>query len=270
MDQPAPKLNWKNKLNEWKQMQTKEGAITSLTEQKREIWGSGMTAVQALLQAPIEGQKIQDNVEQIYLNASRRCAGFKLISGMLAGDMPFNQLENLISWFASALRMNDNRLKMSHYLDDVTGQGIHLETLSQKYFFQTIKTLVTRLKTCKNEKQIKVLLNALKWTYTARDHKDLVQLGLFTTLHKGSNDKDNLLKKSWGRNLKISSDFIDDQELNHDVIDTFEQLFITVTGRVVQKDGEDKIVARQGKSAMPQLQRAKSLIDEDISEVLLG
>ena len=66
--------------------------------------------------------------------------------------------------------MNENSLKMSHYLDDLTGQGIHLETLSGKYFFQIIKSLVNRLKACKNEKQIKVLLNALKWTYTARDH----------------------------------------------------------------------------------------------------
>lgn len=101
-----------------------------------------------------------------------------------------------------------------------------------------------RLKKCKDEKQIKVLLNALKWTYTARDHKDLVQLGFFSTLHKGSNEKDNLLKKAWGRKLKMSSDNIDEQELNHDVIDTFEQLFITITGRVIQKDGEDKIVQR--------------------------
>lgn len=62
-DAPAPKQNWKNKLNEWKQMQTKEGAITSLTEQKKEIWSSGITAVQALLQVPIEAQKIQENVE---------------------------------------------------------------------------------------------------------------------------------------------------------------------------------------------------------------
>jgi hypothetical protein len=71
---------------------------------------------------------------------------------MLTGEMPFNQLDNLISWFASALRMNENRLKLSHYLDNLTGQGIHLENLSQKYFFLTIKSLVTRLKKCKNEK----------------------------------------------------------------------------------------------------------------------
>lgn len=168
------------------------------------------------------------------------------------------------------MRMIDNRLKMSHYLDDLTGQGIHLETLSGKFFFQIIKSLVDRLKPCKSEKHIKVLLNALKWTYSARDHKELVQLGLFSILHKGNNEKDNLLKKAWGRNLKISADHIDDQELNHDVIDTFEQLFLTVAGRVVQKDEGDKIVARQGKSAMPKLQKAKSLLDEDVSEVLLG
>lgn len=227
-----------------------------------------MTAVQALLQTSIEASKIQENVEQIYLNASRRCAGFKLISGMISGEMPFNQLENLISWFTSALRMNENRL--SHYLDDLTGQGIHLETMSGKFFFKIVKTLVDRLKESKNETQIKVLLNALKWTYTARDHKELVQLGIFTSLHKGSNDKDNLLKKTWGRKLKISCKSIDDQALNQDVIDTFEQLFYTVTGRVVMKDERDEIIKRQGKSSLPALQKARSLIDDDTSEILLG
>lgn len=114
------------------------------------------------------------------------------------------------------------------------------------------------------------MLNALKWTYTARDHKELAELSIFGALHKGSNEKDNLLKKIWGRKLKVSSKPIDDQPLNSDVIDTFEALFFTVTGRVVMKDGKDEIIKRQGKSVMPSLQKARSLVDKDTSEILLG
>jgi len=57
---------------------------------------------------------------------------------------------------------------------------------------------------------LKFLLNALKWSYTARDHKELISLDVFRTLHKGTNEKDNLLKKAWGHNLKITSIYIDD------------------------------------------------------------
>ena len=71
-------------------MQTKEGAITSLSQQKKEIWDSGITAVQALLQASIEANKIQESVEKVYISASKRCAGFKLIVGMISGNMPFS------------------------------------------------------------------------------------------------------------------------------------------------------------------------------------
>lgn len=31
-EMPTQRLNWKTKLNEWKQMQTKDGTITSLNE----------------------------------------------------------------------------------------------------------------------------------------------------------------------------------------------------------------------------------------------
>jgi len=54
------------------------------------------------------------------------------------------------------------------------------------------------------------------------------------------------------------------------VIDTFEQLFLTVTSRIVAKEESDQIVKREGMSAMPKLQRAKSIIDTDSSSLLLG
>lgn len=98
----------------------------------------------------------------------------------------------------------------------------------------------------------------------------LFNIGMFSTLHKGSNEKDNLLKKAWGRKIKIECSNIDDQKLNLDVIDIFEQLFLTVAGRVVVKDERDEIIKRQGKAAMPSLKKARSVIDDDASEILIG
>lgn len=264
---PKPTLDWEGRLKSWKQMQTSLGAIKSLTERKVEIWNSGITAILALLQTPIEASKIQEQVEQTYIDSCRRCAGFKLIKDLIVGEMPFSHLEDLISWFASALRNNANRL--THYLDDTAGQGIHLEARSRQHFFEILGSLVARLKASKVEKEIKVLLNAFKWSYTARDHGELVQLNLFSVLHKGSNDADSLLKKSWGRKVKIDCSSLDDQALNKDVLEMFEQLFLTVAGRVVQPDDQrDNAKGASGK--LPQLAKARSVVDDDVSEVLLG
>jgi len=60
---PKPTLDWEGRLKSWKQMQTSLGAIKSLTERKVEIWNSGITAILALLQTPIEASKIQEQVE---------------------------------------------------------------------------------------------------------------------------------------------------------------------------------------------------------------
>lgn len=47
-------------------------------------------------------------------------------------------------------------------------------------------------------------------------------------------------------------------------------LFLTVTGRVVVKEERDEIIKRHGKSSMPSLSKARSVLDDDVSEVLLG
>lgn len=165
--------------------------------------------------------------------------------------MPFEVFENILSWFVSALRSNKNNV--SHYLDDMTGQGIHLETLSRKFFFQIIKAIVKRLKNIKassltNKREIKVLLNALVWNYTARDHEELSDLGLLSILHNGSNDKDNIIKKLWGRSIYSECSTIDDQQLNSVIIESFEQLFLTVTNRVANEDLSQARKDTQGQS----------------------
>lgn len=78
---------------------SKEGSITSLDILQKEIWQSGVSSILVLLQYPIEVSKLKESVEKTYLQASRRCAGFKLISAM-----PKSNSNNLVSWFASALR----------------------------------------------------------------------------------------------------------------------------------------------------------------------
>lgn len=106
----------------------------------------------------------------------------------------------MVSWFASSLRGNKNQ--MSHYLDDLKGCGLHLEDLARENFFNILRGLVRQLKDSTEESEIKVILNALKWKFLARDHVSLRNLDIFRTLHEGDGKKDNKLKKAWGRPLK--------------------------------------------------------------------
>lgn len=81
---------------------------------------------------------------------------------------------------------------------------------------------MNRLKTSKDEKQIKELIGALRWKFTGRDHRNLANLNLFTVLHRGNNDKDNLLKKAWGRNITLNPESISEQSISKDVLEFFE------------------------------------------------
>ena len=49
-----------------------------------------------------------------------------------------------------------------------------------------------------------MLMSALKWRFTGRDHGDLANLDLFKVLHRGNNEKDNKLRKVWGRKIEES------------------------------------------------------------------
>jgi hypothetical protein len=87
-------------------------------------------------------------------------------------------------------------------LDDLKGCGHHLEEKARDNFFAILKALVRQLKESKEEAEIKVILNSLKWKYLARDHSALKGIEIFKTLHVGDGKKDNKLKKAWGRPLK--------------------------------------------------------------------
>lgn len=60
-------------------MQTSKGAIKSFTERKKEIFDSSVMSILACLQTPINSQRIKKQVESVFLNASKRVAGLKLL-----------------------------------------------------------------------------------------------------------------------------------------------------------------------------------------------
>jgi hypothetical protein len=123
-------------------MQTSQGSIKSMDEIKSDVWNSGITSILALLQAAVDVEPIQKQVEEFQINSCKRATGLKLLSDLMAVDMPKSY--DLIGWFCSSLRSNKNTL--THYLDDTMGgQGTHFEILSRTSFFEIYGTMIKHL-----------------------------------------------------------------------------------------------------------------------------
>jgi hypothetical protein len=167
--QQQAEYDWKDRLKSWRQMQTSKGAIKSFTDRRKEIFDSAVTSILACLQSPINTQRIKKQVESVFINASKRIAGLKLLGSMMNLEMPKSHRLDVISWFCGSLRGNKNP-HMAHYLDDLKGCGHHLEDLARSQFFNILSGMVEKLKESKEEEEIKIILNSLKWKYLARDH----------------------------------------------------------------------------------------------------
>lgn len=200
-------------------------------------------------------------MEGFQISSFKRATGLKLLRDLMAVEMPSQQLYDLVNWFSSSLRANKNTL--THYLDDtMVGQGTHIETLARSSFFGIYGTLVQLLKTSKEDKEIKLVLNALKWKFSGRDHGELAHVKVFAALHKGDGEKDNKLKKAWGRPVLPQCQSIDDQSLAKDVLEMFEHLFLAASGRITASDEGETLSLKSASGNSKNLQRAKSLLNQ--------
>jgi hypothetical protein len=173
-----------------------------------------------------------------------------------------------LNWFCSALRGNQN--KITHYMDDIKGEGTYLENKTRMYFFEILQVIVKKLRDSKDLNQIKFLLkNTLEWKFMGRDHKNLLELNLIQVLHKGNGEKDNLIRRCWGKNLLLGKRFtIDDQSISKDILEYFENLLISIIARIIDVSYGENASEKKKKNQLS-LQKAKSVINEDVSETLL-
>ena len=128
-----------------------------------------------ILQSAVHVKKIKKLVENVYILASQRVAGLKLIANLMGKNIPHSF--DIINWFCSALRGNSNNL--SHYLDDIHGCGQKLENLARQNFFDILKGLLFKLEKSSDDTEIRQILNSLRWEYTPEDHTMLSSLRIF-------------------------------------------------------------------------------------------
>ena len=136
---------------------------------------------------------------------------------------------------------------------------MHVESHARKHFFVIINGLVTYLKKATDENEIKAILNALKWKYSARDHTFLNKMQIFNVLHLGDGKKDNKLKRCWGRQIK--SEVIADVEqtkLHQEVLEVFESIFLLTVGRIVKPDTGTLVKTKAKGTSVPNLERQVS------------
>lgn len=106
-----------------------------------------------------------------------------------------------------------------------------------------------------------MILEALKWKYSAEDHIELAKINIFSVLHQ---------KEIWGKPLSKKYTYPEHQDFQNSVLEIFEHIFLSVVGRIAQTDeGEDiKVKSSSGSSALV-MKKAKSTIDQSVSEVLI-
>ena len=89
-------------------------------------------------------------------------------------------------------------------------------------------------------------------------------------MHKGNGKNDNKIRKAWGRHIGISRS--DGNDLSKAVVEYFENLMMSIISRIVEDSSENTSShheKKRGSGGTLSLAKAKSVINEDVSEALL-
>lgn len=209
-------------------------------------------------------------MEKLFLNGTKRVAGLHLLSHIIELDLGKSIKNDCINWFCAGLR--DNKNTLVHYLNHIKGCGNYLEEKCRKNFFQIYDKILEELKHTKEKKDAILLLDALKWKFTGRDHHQLLKLNVFQALHQGNGHRKNIIKRSWGRPVSQNptDEAGEERELTKEVLLTYEHLFLTVVARIVDEDLGQAMAVKSKGTAIPTLERSKSVIDTNASEALIA
>ena len=141
-----------------------------------------------------------------------------------------------------------------HYSQLTTSCGVAFQSLLRAAFFGVVKQVLEYVSLTKDKKEMRCLMDALKWNYTATDHENLNKCKLFTSLR--GNAKSTYIFSLWGGQA--------DDETSSLLLNTFEFIIIKITTRVLGK-AESNIEAQDN---FPGLEKTTSLIDEGSSTKL--
>jgi hypothetical protein len=100
----------------------------------------------------------------------------------------------------------------------------------------------------------------------------LAEIDIFKCLREGDGSKKHPIKLAWGKNAGRKTWKPDEEpsNLQYVLLETFENLFFTIVGRVIDSDFGKEMILKQSGTAIPGLERSKSLITSNVSEKIIG
>jgi hypothetical protein len=81
-----------------------------------------------------------------------------------------------------------------------------------------------------------LLIDALKWNFSSRDHEHLAKINLFAVLHRGSGTFEDVIRQSWGKSGGRIIRSPQDQTIQSATLEFFEMLFMMTTARLADTD----------------------------------
>ena len=120
----------------------------------------------------------------------------KLFSHIFEFNLEKSWLQDSINWFCASLRNNSNVL--AHYLDGLVGAGVNIEGQIRSHFFKVLKVLVEVLRTSEALRDIKLVMESLRWKFSGRDHAEIASLNIFEALKESPK-----LKNLWGKPIQL-------------------------------------------------------------------
>lgn len=174
------------------------------------------------------------------------------------------------NWFTSALRDKTN--KLSHYMDNIQSCGNHMEQLVRNNFFKVLSFVLRDIKASRDKQTIIRLLDAVQWKFLGRDHGQILDNDIFRVLREGDGTHKHPIRFCWGKRTGLKKWDLDEEpdNLQYVLLETFENLFLNIVSRVVDSELGTQIQLKKTGTAIPTLERSKSVINTSVSERLCG
>jgi hypothetical protein len=259
------------RLQRIRTIQASSGTITSYENlSNKDIFNSCASSVLATLQCSVTAKSIMKAIESKYISAMNRYCGLKIMGELASCYMGDETKISCFNWFCSALRHNTNIL--AHYSDDLTGMGDYLLDKCRISFFDVYNGIVKQIKTTPDKDTIEFLLNSIKWRIGATDHQYILNSGIIQVISNGNGQEDrekNPIKYCWGHliNYKTDSNY---ESLSHMVLEALEFIMMACFARILGEDEDKNVDMNKTGSSVTKLQQAYSVVNTNITEVLLA
>lgn len=110
---------------------------------------------------------------------------------------------DVLQWLQSSLR--DNKNKVAHFLDGLSGCGDRIEDGIRAQFFKIIEKIIFKIQLEKDKQKMVHLVEGLAWNYNAQDFEFLIKLRVLDVLRKGDGSLYHDIRRNWGLHKRLLS-----------------------------------------------------------------